>query len=63
MLGYKGLILPDEFLKRKIIRNDEFYLVLSVKHTSKLLHTYIGLERRKYECGIPLMLFVLKQSW
>ena len=29
-MEYRGLVLPDEFMRRKIIKNDEFYLLLSV---------------------------------
>lgn len=30
VMEFRGLVLPDEFMRRKIIKNEEFYLLLSV---------------------------------
>jgi hypothetical protein len=34
---YRGLFLPDEFMKQKIIKNEEFYVSLNVRQISKFV--------------------------
>ena len=49
-MEYRGLVLPDEFMRRKIIKNDEFYLLLSVTCKSVFCSPVIteGIEKDRH---------------